>query len=79
MSVDLVERLRALADCDARAGAQLGKELRHWADFIEAVFEQSPNGEPVEVSIHPNGDWSVYDRARSSDGSGTTEKLGRAL
>ena len=34
---DLVERARALADCDARAGEPLGKCLRECADEIERI------------------------------------------
>ncbi len=34
---DLVERLRGLADCDARAGEPLGKCMREAADEIERL------------------------------------------
>lgn len=71
----LVESMRSLADCDARAGEPLGKALRHWADFVEAVLERSPNGEPVEVAIHPNGDWSVYNRASPLPQQGQAREL----
>ncbi len=37
MMDDLVERLRGLADCDARAGEPLGKCMREAADEIERL------------------------------------------
>lgn len=30
--------------------------------FIDAIIEQSPNGETVSVKYHPSGEWTVYDR-----------------
>lgn len=36
--------------------------------FLAAILAQSPNGEPVTVAYHPNGDWSVYDRPRAAVG-----------
>jgi hypothetical protein len=37
---DIVERLRGLADCDARAGEPLGKCMREAADEIERLREK---------------------------------------
>ena len=37
---DLVEHLRGLADCDARAGEPLGKCMREAADEIERLREE---------------------------------------
>lgn len=34
---DIVERLRSLADCDARAGEPLGRAMREAADEIESL------------------------------------------
>lgn len=37
MSAKLIQELRSLADCDARAGEPLGKCMRVAADYIEAA------------------------------------------
>jgi len=30
--------------------------------FLSEIMARSPNGEPVKVQYHPNGDWTVFDR-----------------
>lgn len=32
--------------------------------FIDAILKAAPNGEPVLVSFHANGDWAIYGNGR---------------
>ncbi len=64
--MDIVDRLRALADCDSRAGEPLGKSMREAADEIERLRAAlSEIADPKRLASH--GDPVVLrDHARAA-------------
>lgn len=59
---EAVARMRALADCDSRAGEPLGKALREAADMLEALAAKLAEAEAAHNRM--THDWGLADRAR---------------